>query len=169
MKGREKPHVDKCRKITNTEIIMPIVCLRHFQLHILYPWNIGIYLQVCITLQLRSRTTKIILFQVFHEHPLVSDYCSDSFMYNDTMTNNASYQKNGTHELNGSGIYSSNIESLSSVINDNYSDFRYVNLNFVYQSDRQTSGYSQSNLFLGKWKMTMFLLIVWNVFLIYNC
>ncbi|XP_021924578.1 anion exchange protein 2 [Zootermopsis nevadensis] len=69
------------------------------------------------------------LFVVFHEHPLVSDYCSDSFMYNDTMTNNASYQKNGTHELNGSGIYSSNIESLSSVINDNYSDFRLAQNN----------------------------------------
>jgi hypothetical protein len=56
----------------------------------------------------------------------VADYCSDSFTYNDTMTNR-------THEWNASRIYSSSdTESLLLVINDNYSDFGYVNMNFVY-------------------------------------
>lgn len=74
---------------------------------------------------------------MFHEHPLVADYCSDPFVYNDTMTNSTGYLKNRTHEWNGSRIYSSNdIESLSLVINDSYSDFGYVNVNFVYQSER---------------------------------
>jgi hypothetical protein len=67
-------------------------------------------------------------------------------MYNDTMTNSMDYMKNRTHEWNGSGIYSSNdIVSLSLVINDSYRDFGYVNIKFVYQSDRRnvmvTAGY----------------------------
>jgi hypothetical protein len=67
-------------------------------------------------------------------------------MHNDTMTNGMDYMKNRTHEWNGSEIYSSNdIVSLSLVINDSYRDFGYVNIKFVYQSDRRnvmvTAGY----------------------------
>lgn len=76
----------------------------------------------------------------------MADYCTDSFMHNDTMTNGMDYMKNRTHEWNGSEIYSSNdIVSLSLVINDSYRDFGYVNIKFVYQSDRRnvmvTAGY----------------------------
>jgi hypothetical protein len=67
----------------------------------------------------------------------MADYCSDPFMYNNIMTNTTYYPENGTHMWNDSGIYSSNsIESLSLLINDSYRDSGYVNINFIYQSDK---------------------------------
>jgi hypothetical protein len=70
----------------------------------------------------------------------MADYCSGLFMYNDTASNSTGYLKNGTGVWNGSGIYSSsNVESLPLVIDDSYRDFRYVNINFMYQNGKEIS------------------------------
>jgi hypothetical protein len=77
-------------------------------------------------------------WQVFHEHPLKADYCSDLFIYNDTASNSTGYPQNRASDWNGSEIYTSNnVESLPLVINDSYRDFRYVNINFIYQNDKR--------------------------------
>jgi hypothetical protein len=66
----------------------------------------------------------------------MADYCSGLFIYNDTASNSTGYAKNGASVWNGSGLNSSNnVESLPFVINDSYRDFRYVNINFIYQND----------------------------------
>lgn len=76
-------------------------------------------------------------WQVFHEHPLMADYCSGLFISNDTASNSTGYPENRASVWNGSEIYSSNdVESL--VINESYRDFRYVNINFIYQNDKRS-------------------------------
>ncbi|XP_023707501.1 band 3 anion transport protein isoform X2 [Cryptotermes secundus] len=68
------------------------------------------------------------LFVVFHEHPLMADYCSGPFIHNDTASNSTDYPENGASVWNGSEIYSSNdIESI--VINDSYRDSRFTQSN----------------------------------------
>jgi hypothetical protein len=71
--------------------------------------------------------------QVFHEHPLMADYCSDDLVtYNNTVSNSTGYRKKRASIWNDSGIYSSNnMESSSLTFNDSYRDFRYVNINFI--------------------------------------
>lgn len=70
------------------------------------------------------------LYVVFHEHPLMAVYCSDPFIYDDTMSNSTDSPKNRPHVWNDSGIYSSNnLETLSLMINDSYKDNRFTENN----------------------------------------
>jgi hypothetical protein len=65
-------------------------------------------------------------------------YCSDPFIYDDTMSNSTDSPKNRPHVWNDSGIYSSNnLETLSLMINDSYKDNRYININFVCKNDQR--------------------------------
>jgi hypothetical protein len=65
----------------------------------------------------------------------MAEYCSDPFLYNDTMTNSTSSLKKVPQVLNDSAIYSgNNLEPLSLVMNGSS---RYININFMRKNNQR--------------------------------